>query len=127
MLGITITSPANGGSMPSAEEVTHRDWTNTYVLYDDGRYSAIWGDFRSEGRRLGVRWNVTSTSAVGFPNARGYPVWHVEPQFLEGPILQGLLRRLLVLVPSPHNERYIANVTRALRELPEAASGHRQA
>ena len=101
--------------MPSADEVTHRDWTNTTILYDDARYSLIWANFRDEGR-LGARWNVTSTSTIGFPSARGHPVCHVEPPFLEEAILHGAPRQLLVLERNAQVEQFIRNVIAAMAE-----------
>jgi len=42
----------------------------------------------SEG--LGQRWNGTKTK-LGFPSQAGYSLWHVVPDFLQLPVLNGIL------------------------------------
>ncbi len=102
--------------MPKAEEVTHKDWTEIIILYDDGQFSAIWGAFRGVERRLGMRWNQTSTSQIGFPNTRGLPIWFTQVPFLEESTLHGLLRQLLALENTSKVNGFIENVIAALRE-----------
>lgn len=79
--------------MPSATEVTPQKWSDISVLFDDGEYSVISGVYESQGRTIGERWN-RAKSPIGFPNAAGYPIWHVAPKFLHVPILHGLLDEL---------------------------------
>jgi hypothetical protein len=78
--------------MPTAAEVTPQKWTGKQVLFDDGVYSVISGFYEGgENRVLGERWNDGGNRAIGFPNVAGYPIWHVVPEFLAVPILNGLL------------------------------------
>lgn len=83
--------------MPAASQVVPKRWTNTHVLFDNGWYSLIQGEYlnddgTSHPNAMGERWN--GGRGLGFPNTSGYPVWHVVPAFLELPILRGLLEEL---------------------------------
>jgi hypothetical protein len=78
--------------MPSANQVRPGKWNVHDVLFDDGMYSVITGEY--EGRPcLGERWNGDDGS-LGFPNAFGNPSWHVVPPFLERYVLHGILAEL---------------------------------
>jgi len=79
--------------MPSATEVPPGEWSNTLVLYDDGEYSITSGVFRGRSH-LGERWNGDTESPLGFPNVFGHSIWHVVPEFLEIPVLHGVLNKL---------------------------------
>ena len=104
--------------MPTAAQVTPGAWTDILILYDDGQYSAIWGRFRKRPARcLGVRWNGNADEPQGFPNARGYPQWHVEPSFLTVAVLTGLLEELASATKTADTDRYNANILEALREV----------
>lgn len=88
--------------MPKAVDVKPERWSNIIVLFDDGTYSAIWGNYdKSENRVLGVRWNgnetITNQSLKGFPTSRGRPVWHVEVSFLTLPIIHKFLEEVVQL------------------------------
>jgi len=73
--------------MPAGVTVKPKSWTNVIDLYDDGTYSAIWGNYRnSQSRCIGVRWKNDPTP-VGYPHYRQYPLWYVEPSFLVKPML----------------------------------------
>jgi hypothetical protein len=92
--------------MPSGARVRPKKWRDIRVLFDDGDYSVISGTYEDYkegiGRSLGERWNGGQRrQPLGFPNIAGHPVWHVVPDFLEIPVLQGLLARVL---ESPHLE-----------------------
>jgi len=80
--------------MPIAMEVHPEKWSEIAVLFDDGEYSVIAGAYDGTSRRLGERWNGDGEHPLGFPNVAGYPVWHVVPTFLEGPILHAILEEL---------------------------------
>ncbi|HOF62574.1 MAG TPA: hypothetical protein PLM82_13440 [Candidatus Latescibacteria bacterium] len=44
--------------MPAGKDVRPEKWSNVLDLYDDGEYSAIWGNYDENPKRcLGVRWN----------------------------------------------------------------------
>jgi hypothetical protein len=63
--------------MPAGSTVRPKKWKNIINLYDDGNYSAVWGNYEGSKRRcLGVRWNNS------YPSQGKYPVWYVEPEFL---------------------------------------------
>lgn len=79
--------------MPAAVEVVPTRWTNLRVLFDDGKYSIVAGEYDGD-RALGERWN--GGSGLGFPNVSGHPVWHVIPSFLRSPVLHGILEELAV-------------------------------
>jgi hypothetical protein len=80
--------------MPAAREVHPLKWTprpgdvELTVLFDNGEYSLISGLFDG-GPAIGERWN--GQGGIGFPSQGGNPTWHVVPDFLEVPILHGLL------------------------------------
>ena len=106
--------------MPNATDVAPQRWTNIKVLFDNGYYSAIYGDFRDKNdppkRRLGVRWNG-SPGTAGYPSLAGNPLWYCEPDFLEQPILTELLNRVLADPANPHSDDYEANIRAALAEI----------
>ena len=89
-------------------------WDPNYpplVLFDDGEYSAIWGKY--EGRKcLGVRYNETPKSSVGYPQYAGNPLWYVEPHFLTKQLLDEFLKFALVA----HEKEYIKNCLFAIDE-----------
>lgn len=75
--------------MPSAEDVTPQKWTEIEILFDDGNYSVIFGEF--EGNRcLGERWNGTK-NGYGYPHQADKPLWHVVPHYFNLPILHKIL------------------------------------
>jgi hypothetical protein len=86
--------------MPVAKKVRPKKWQEITVLFDDGRYSVISGRYEVEKQKdhehfvLGERWNGTKDHPLGFPNGAGYPIWHVAPDFLAIPILEGLLTEI---------------------------------
>jgi len=80
--------------MPAAEEVRPHKWQNQTVLFDNGWYSVISGIYDGGNHSvLGERWNGGDDS-LGFPNVSGYSIWHVVPDFLAIPVLEGLLDEL---------------------------------
>lgn len=75
--------------------VRPKKWTNIIDLYDDGKYSAIWGNYDGGKKRcLGVRWNGEKDKC-GYPSQGGNPLWFVEPAFLTKDILFTLLHRAI--------------------------------
>jgi hypothetical protein len=102
--------------MPKAKDVKHEKWSNEIILFDDGWYSAIWGNYEnSPEKKLGVRWNGQG-SEQGFPKLFNHPVWFVEREFLVKPILLELLSQVLKY-PSPETEDYLKNIQQALSEV----------
>jgi hypothetical protein len=84
------------------------------VLYDDGEYSAIWGQYE-DSPALGTRWNVSDNSDMGYPNTSGNPTWYVEPDFFAIVILQ----RLQTLAIDTNDFKYYDNILFAINELAE--------
>ncbi|MDD2803956.1 MAG: hypothetical protein PHV33_00245 [Elusimicrobiales bacterium] len=75
--------------------VRPKKWTNIIDLYDDGKYSAIWGNYDGDKKRcLGVRWNGDKDKC-GYPSQGGNPLWYVEPDFLTKDILFSLLYKAI--------------------------------
>ncbi len=80
------------------------------ILYDDGEYSFIWGQFESAGA-LGARWN--GEDGIGYPSLGGNPTWYVEPDFIAISILQ----RLQIMAIDNNDRQYMDNINFAIREL----------
>ena len=107
--------------MPKAKDVNPRKWSNHIVIYDDGNYSAIWGNYVENGdnlakagripneRCIGVRWNDN------YPCQGRNPVWYVEPKFFTKSILLSI-RSKLVKSTIVKKEEYIKNTLIALKE-----------
>jgi hypothetical protein len=102
---------------PAQEVLSPTRWRfNPYemVLFDDKYYSVVTGTYLgSDGNEypdtLGERWNISGgNQRKGFPITRGNPAWHVVPEFLEVPILHGLLDELAT---DPNSQRPEANIT----------------
>ena len=98
--------------MPEGKDVRPAKWQNILDLYDNGEYSAIWGNYNgSDERCLGVRWNGGEDER-GYPNMAGYPVWYVEPNFLT----EQLLLKLFSDVKNNASHGSVDNILIALRE-----------
>ncbi len=100
--------------MPSAIDVTPGKWSNIRILFDNGWYSVIAGEYEDE-YALGERWNGDD-GRPGFPNQGGHPIWHVIPDFLRVPVLRGL-RDELLSTESADNREQAAAVARELAKL----------
>lgn len=105
--------------MPAGADVRPHKWSNVIDLFDDGGYSAIWGNYDSAMEKsLGVRWNGNDRDEpYGYPSQGGYSVWYVEPRFLTRPLLQALLNEIPRLRSSRRREQYHTNIAIALSEL----------
>lgn len=106
--------------MNSVSSVRPKSWEEGSILdlYDDGKYSAIWGRQHGEElRSLGVRWNG-SDDYPGYPNYGKSPVWYNEPEFLESALLNGLLiqAKAASIEVMPRKLEFIENILIALRE-----------
>jgi hypothetical protein len=100
--------------MQSGNSVRPQKWKNVLDLYDNGSYSAVWGNYDgSEERVLGVRWNGSSN--LGYPNMAGNPVWYVEPKFLRKSLLLNLLEEATVS-NLQDKDKYIKNILVSIRE-----------
>lgn len=103
--------------MPAGTDVRPQKWDNVLDFYDDGVYSAIWGNYEgSDNRCLGVRWNG-DTGESGYPSQGGNPLWYVEPDFVTKEVLLSLLHRILKNTSPPRRQLYQENVLTALSEI----------
>lgn len=100
--------------MPAATAVTPERWTGITVLYDDGSYSVVAGDYDGH-HRLGKRWNG-SGSHPGFPSQGGNPLYHVTPEFLSRPVLLGLLEQLARSPALANRDQFVARIVDELRQ-----------
>ena len=78
--------------MPAAIDVSPQKWTNLRVLFDNGVYSVVAGEYEDE-RALGQRWNGEEGES-GYPTQGSNPLWHVVPGFLAVPVLYAVLHEL---------------------------------
>ena len=82
-------------------------------LYDDGKYSVIWGTYDGD-RHLATRWNGED---LGYPHQGSYPVWYIEPGFMTETILLKILSlNLGVGDRSAIDTEHIDNTYRALED-----------
>ena len=101
--------------MSSGHEVRPQKWRNVLDLYDNGEYSAIFGNYDgSKNRAVGVRWN--GSTGVGYPNMAGHPTWYLEPKFLHKSILLNLLEEVNISTLKDKT-KYIENILIALQEV----------
>ncbi|GHT48740.1 hypothetical protein FACS189440_13060 [Bacteroidia bacterium] len=99
--------------MSNGKNVRPAKWQNVLDLYDNGEYSAIWGNYDgSNNKTLGVRWNG-GEGELGYPNMAGNPVWYVEPDFLHAP----LLHKIFSDVKNNNNLGSIDNILTALQDV----------
>lgn len=103
--------------MINGSDVRPKRWEDVLDLFDNGKYSAIWGRYDGgEERILGVRWNGEGEFDKGYPKAIGHPVWYNEPDFLRLPILVKLLDEVRMLSNSAKKHQYIENIKIAIAE-----------
>lgn len=101
--------------MPSSSSVRPPKWEDAIDLYDDGDYSAIWGNYDGSVRRcLGVRWN--GGDECGYPNQGSNPLWYVEPDFLTRQMLQALLDAVVSYPANQRHNQYVQNILITLAE-----------
>lgn len=100
--------------MPSASEVTPGKWSDIRVLFDNGWYSVIAGEYEGE-YAMGERWNGDE-GEPGFPSQGGHPLWHVVPDFLR-PAVLAALRDELGRTDSADNRAQAAAVLRELERI----------
>jgi hypothetical protein len=102
--------------VPSANKVVPGKWTNIRILFDNGTYSVIAGEY-DEDFCLGERWNGEK-GKLGFPNVFGEPIWHVVPEFLRVYVLHGVLAELSRHFPT--NSAQLSATLQVLGELSTA-------
>jgi hypothetical protein len=108
--------------MPTGKEVACKKWSNEVILFDDGYYSAIWGNYEnSPDKKLGVRWNGQG-SELGFPSSHNKPVWFIEWEHLVRPILLELLFQTSKL-KEPEVKDYVKNIQKAISEIDQNKIG----
>lgn len=101
--------------MPVASEVHPAKWRNERVLYDDGEYSAVWGNYEKRPhQQLGVRWNGVADHP-GYPNQGGHSLFYIEPEFLVPYVLRGLLARLETMSATHDRAEYMKRIREVLQ------------
>jgi hypothetical protein len=98
--------------MPAAAAVAPTRWTGITVLYDDGVYSVVAGDYDG-AHCLGERWNG-SDPHPGFPSQGGNPLYHVVPDFLSRPVLLGLLEQVVRSPGLADRDKFIDKIVKEL-------------
>ena len=83
--------------MIPANDVNPKAWSNKNILFDNGEYSVISGDYRDEGHCLGIRWNGEPGLSKGYPVQGKYPLWFVLPESIKTSTLYSLKEKLLKL------------------------------
>lgn len=102
--------------MRAGSSVRPEKWNDILDLFDDGEYSAIWGNYNgAKTRCLGVRWNGEEGN-VGYPNQGINPLWYIEPKFLTIPILSGLLLVVEADDTIKNRDEYNNNILKAINE-----------
>jgi len=103
----------------NGKDVRPKKWKKVIDLYDDGEYSAIWGNYNKSPKRvLGVRWNKSDHHNIGYPNMAGHPIWYVEPTFLAKSIILHLKNTLKnKKISSGDINKFNENIEIALKEL----------
>jgi hypothetical protein len=102
--------------MLSGSLVRPKRWSNVVDLYDDGEFSAVWGDYLGRDgktyRCVGTRWNGDEDDPedIGYPLRGAYPVWYCEPDLLAIAVLE----RLLEEVKKYPRHGNVANIRKAL-------------
>ncbi len=98
--------------------VRPQKWSNVIDLFDNGWYSAVWGNYDNRKERcLGVRWNGNDTNEVfGYPNQGRNPLWYVEPPILHRQILLALQKELSNIKSTDRRDEYQRNIEIALSE-----------
>lgn len=93
-------------------------WSDVIDLYDDDKYSAIWGKYTNPDKkhetqwRLGVRWKGETDSDKGYPVRGAYPVWYTEYEKFEYALIAEMIR----LVQEDSTRGIMENLQRALME-----------
>lgn len=113
--------------MPAGKDVKSGIWSNVIYLYDDGDYSAIWGNYKENPKRsLGVRWNEGENPEIGYPSLWGRPQWYVEPEFTTQSVLNVLLNKVLEKYSSLADyETFKGNIIKAQEEFARQLVGNR--
>jgi len=95
--------------MPAPQFVSHSQFTNQRILYDNGAFSVAAGNYAEAGITefaLGMRWNGTETSP-GYPHVVNNPVWFIVTPELIVPILNALQQ-----FPQANREEISATIQR---------------
>lgn len=112
--------------MPAGKDVRPGKWSNVLDLYDDGEYSAVWGNYDGNPKRcLGVRWNEGANPAIGYPSLFRHPQWYIEPDFATQGVLNALFNKVLEVPSLPRHAEYKVNIIKAQEELALQLAGNK--
>ena len=70
--------------MPRPEEVNRHNFRVDNIIYDDGEFSIVWGQWEDSTMHLAMRWNSEGNN-LGFPSQGQFPTWFLLPQNLTMP------------------------------------------
>lgn len=97
-------------------QVNPAAWQNHEVIFDDGEFSAVWGQYE-DNQCLGARWNGDSDEQRGYPGQGAYPLWFVVPDFLALSTLERLNTTSLQQDLRDDNDvPYSTKINKAIRE-----------
>lgn len=97
-------------------QVNPAAWQNHEVIFDDGEFSAVWGEYHGNPC-LGTRWNGDTDDERGYPGQGAYPLWFVVPEYLVLPTLERLNTISLQQgLTDDNDEPYSNKINGAIRE-----------
>lgn len=98
-------------------DVNPQAWSEHEVIFIDSNngFSAIWGKYNGV-LCLGTRWNGANNER-GYPGQGPYPLWYVEPEFLNLTILQQLyLEAIRSKEKDPTGKYYYEKIARTIQD-----------
>jgi hypothetical protein len=79
--------------MPKPIDVKPKNFSVKKVLFDNGDFSMVIGDWINEKNVLAMRWNGDDKENSGYPKTFGNPMWFIIHNELKHPIIQALLHQ----------------------------------
>jgi len=96
--------------------VNPADWQNHEVIFDDGDFSAVWGQYKGIFC-LGTRWNGDGNDERGYPGQGAYPLWFIIPEYLTLSVLERLNTISIQSdLRDDNNQAYSDNINATIRE-----------
>lgn len=77
--------------MPNPTDVNPNNFKVKTVLFDNGSFSVVIGDWIEADNVLAMRWN--GEKDAGYPKAFGNPMWFIVDNDLRQPIIQALMMK----------------------------------
>lgn len=79
--------------MPKPTEVNPNNFKVKSVLFDNGAFSVVLGNWRDSDNVLAMRWNGDDEDDAGYPKTFGNPMWFIIHDELKQPIIQSLMQK----------------------------------